>query len=145
MLEVRYEELAAEPEKTMCRIAAFLGISFTTALTKPTRLGRDVNDHIDGQRVWIRKEVSKASVGQGADTLKSTDRIYTEHWLAHQMMHLGYLTKVSGLSTARVAGQLYRWARFAAPRYLRDIPDHKLRIPPHRLQPKTRPMNHVTV
>lgn len=134
MLEVCYETLVSDPDHTMRDIARFLAIDFDPILTRPTRFGAGLDDHIDGGRVWLRQSVVDSSIGKGAKGLSAADRAYVEDWLSAELAADGYDAGRPGLTRARGIGAAFRLARSMAPRYLRDIPDEKLEMPVERLR-----------
>jgi hypothetical protein len=107
---LRFEDLAAAPEKAMRGVAAFLGIDFDPCLLKPTVLGRPAaGNAFDGVAAF---EISARNVGRWRERISSQDAQVIEFHLGEEMKAVGYMPAFEPAAQAQAAAEFYKWQNY---------------------------------
>jgi len=108
---LRFEDLAAAPEKAMRGVAAFLGIEFDPCLLRPTVLGHPAGGNaFDGVASF---EVSARNVGRWRERISAEDAQVIEFHLGDEMKAFGYAPAFESAAQARAAAEFYKWQNYA--------------------------------
>jgi len=124
-LEVRYEELAADPGPRLAELCAFLGEDYDPAMTEPHKISGTT---LPERQIWhaeTQRAVQAAPSGTWQERLRPAEIALCEAAMAGRLRSLGY--EVTGLGGRPSAAQLARYAKAAAlhrgaarKRWLRD-------------------------
>lgn len=104
---IRFEDLCAETEATMRKIAGFVGIQFHASLLSPTFLGEGYagNSH-DGV---VFSGLSAEHVGRWPDRISAEEAMVIEHWLQDVMPGFGYRLLHEPIAAQSAFADFYAW------------------------------------
>jgi LPS sulfotransferase NodH len=90
-LEIRYEELATQPEATLRRLCAFLRISYRPAMLQSEAVAAELGDvprrrHHRG----VRRPIFSSSIGRGRTNVSATERRALDRLIGRDLQHAGY-------------------------------------------------------
>jgi len=105
-MEVRYEDLAADPQRQLQHICDFLAEPFDPAMLSPQQ---DVKDDIETDNPFharLHEPINLASVGRWRDRLTSTDRYIVERAAGPMLRSLGYGDTLSESGDCRALSRL---------------------------------------
>jgi hypothetical protein len=108
-LQIRYEDLVADPRPQLERLCAFLGEDFEEAMLEPHLIADTLpRRQRDNWHSNTRERVGTGRVGAHQDVLTGAERALVERVAGSRLRRLGY--PVDGSRRAR-AGDLARYAR----------------------------------
>jgi hypothetical protein len=114
-LELRYEDLVADPEREMRRVCDFLGETFEAAMLEPQRVAPQA---VPERKTWHAKTasaISSDSVGSHAQVLESWETRLMHLVAGRRLRSLGYEVARTGAPSPWAVA---RYARSAARRRL---------------------------
>ncbi|MEM7463116.1 MAG: sulfotransferase [Pseudomonadota bacterium] len=104
---LRFEDLAADPEKTMQNLVEFLDISFDETLLKPTIQGKNfAGNSYDGLKFG---GVSTQNVGRWRERISEKEAMIIEYWMESEMKSAGYETVFPVKDCKKAFGEFYAW------------------------------------
>lgn len=113
-LIVRYEDLVAQPEDTMRKIAEFIGVAYSETLLTPTTLGHIwPGNNFEGKRFT---KVDSDNVHKWVDRLSEEEIALMEYHFGDVMAQHGYQRTMSEDSMVTAAGEHYKWLNFSGRR-----------------------------
>jgi len=105
-----FEELAQNPDDSMNKVAAFLGIPFTTDLLRPSILGQPTSgNNYDDQQFFA---VTARNVGRWRERISDREAQVIEFHLGDIMEQFGYSRTFPRDVSARAAAEFYRWSNY---------------------------------
>ncbi len=90
-LAIRFEDLMAEPEKVMRKVAAFLGIEYVDSMLTPTIMGQPYRGNSHEGKVF--SGLSAQNVGSWNQRISDNEAMIIEYWLADVMDYWDYDVK----------------------------------------------------
>lgn len=107
---LRMEDLVAEPEATLRRMAAFAGLTFDDTLLRPTVLGAVTpGNNYDGERFF---EITGRNVGRWRERIGEFEAQVIEFHLGEMMEAFGYRCVHSRAECAAAAAEFYEWTNY---------------------------------
>ncbi|MGI9400468.1 MAG: sulfotransferase, partial [Rhizobiaceae bacterium] len=104
---LRFEDLTANPKKSMERLASFVGITFDECLLEPTMLGRSFSgNNLDGEKF---EGVSAANTSRWRERISPEEAMIIEYWLDAEMKAAGYDAAYSMDECQEAFGAFYAW------------------------------------
>lgn len=109
-LIVRFEDLVAEPQKTVSAIVNFLEIDFSNSLMRPSILGQPTagNSHEEIEMF----EISDHNAGRWHERITDLEAQAIEFHFGDLMSEFGYACSYDAQDQMRAAAELYRFSNY---------------------------------